>query len=146
MKPVVAVVIAVLMAEAAFADMAAPLSRSIATTNTVTLAEPMTDYVFFAVDQPIGRHVVPISFVPNAPIILEPHGYRGTVLLAVPRSFAERFKTPDEMRNAMRDEQPAGVSSVELPGDYPKAAKAVAVRRGVLAGYRIAEKLKAALK
>ena len=37
-------------------------------------------------------------------------------------------------------------SAVELPADYPKAAKAVAERRGVLAGYRIAEKLKAALK
>lgn len=37
-------------------------------------------------------------------------------------------------------------SAVELPADYTKTGKAVAERRGVLAGYRIAEKLKAALK
>ena len=37
-------------------------------------------------------------------------------------------------------------SAVELPADYTKTGKALAERRGVLAGYRIAEKLKAALK
>ena len=37
-------------------------------------------------------------------------------------------------------------SAVELPADYPKASKRVAERRGVLAGYRIAGKLKEALK
>ena len=37
-------------------------------------------------------------------------------------------------------------SAVELPVGYTKASKAVAERRGVLAGYRIAAKLTAALK
>lgn len=97
------------------ADMASPLSRSVEVRTVVTLAEPMPDYLFFARDEPVGRHTTPITFEVGKPTVVDAYGYRGTVLFAVPKALVGQLNQPEEGAEANRWTTASGVSSVELP-------------------------------
>lgn len=115
MKHAAALLAVVILTKPALSDMSIPFHSKAPVWTTVTLSEPLPEYAFYAEGLPQREKWVPITFDLNKTTAIEALDYRGTRLIAVPRAFAEQFKTPDELRKAVWKENLSGVSSVELP-------------------------------
>jgi hypothetical protein len=109
-KPVLAVVVAVLMADAASADMSTPLHTRVPTRTTVMLEKPIPGYFFYAYGDGYAVRL-PLDTALGAEV---PNLASRMLLLAVPATIAERFPTAELLAKQLETKFPDGVQTFEF--------------------------------
>jgi len=91
-----------------------PFVKHANVSHHIELTEPAPDHVFVVVRSSFQRQLASeatfVDFAPGRPITLTTGYQESPELIIVPKTVAERYKTPQELIEAVRDHQIPGVT------------------------------------